>query len=46
MQVGKLCTELIEILLDIQVDHIEMITSQFPIYPDYEKHSIRLDKGS
>lgn len=39
----KLCTELIEILLDIQIDHIEMITSQFPIYPDYEKHSIRLD---
>lgn len=39
----KLCSELIEILLDIQVDHVKTISSQFSIFPDYEKHSIRLD---
>lgn len=38
-----LCQEMIEILLDIKIDHISFIEQQHSIAPEYTKHSIRLD---
>lgn len=38
-----LCKEMIEILLDIEVDHLDCVERQHVINPDYDRHSIRLD---
>ena len=43
MSIPHLCRHMIEILLDIEVDHIEFVTKQHMIAPEYDRRSIRLD---
>lgn len=43
MSIPHLCRHMIEILLDIEVDHIEFANSQHMIAPEYDRRSIRLD---
>lgn len=43
MSTPHLCRHMIELLLNIEVDHIDFATKQHVIDPDYSRHSIRLD---
>ena len=43
MSEPTLCKQMIEVLLNIEVDHIENINNQHSIAPSYDSRSIRLD---
>ncbi len=43
MEDESICTRVIEMLLNIQVDHIEYLNFQQSVHPDYDSHGVRFD---